>query len=285
MVDRVFAHAVNTVKRIPRTAGASRPPLADRLLVLVPKARIMLMTVIWIIQTSYRGRCTGYSGATNCIRGRSDSAEMVVPSPIADRHGMCVDDDRDAWYSHRGLSKTEAKRRYISSLIDNMTRYATSTPEARELISELAFVWDQIKNISPQQSSSEEESPSRSRVRRKPSRGDGLLELEPRSEESKDWEGEVFTDGEGDTDITRSDRRFRRRINRAIEALRADVAGLKDEMEISRRRNGRPVRREGFFVTLSNWVFRFVGVFPRRNLQVDDSFFFDMHCLMYLWRF
>lgn len=34
MVDRVFAHAVNTVKRIPRTAGASRPPLADRLLVL-----------------------------------------------------------------------------------------------------------------------------------------------------------------------------------------------------------------------------------------------------------
>ena len=97
-------------------------------------------------------------------------------------------------------------------------------------------------------------------MRRIPSRGDGLLELEPRSEESKDWEGEVFTDGEGDTDTTRSDKRFRRRINRAIEALRADVAGLRDELEISRRRNGLPVRREGFLVTLSNWVFRFVGV-------------------------
>ena len=167
---------------------------------------------------------------------------------------------RDAWYSHRGLSKTEAKRRYISSLIDNMTRYATSTPEARELISELSFVWDQIKNISPQQSSSEEESPSLSRVRKMPSRGEGLLELEPRSEESRDWEGEVFTDGEGETDTTRNEKRFRRRINRAIEALRADVAGLKDEMEINRRRNGRPARRDGIIGILGNWVFRFVGV-------------------------
>jgi hypothetical protein len=169
-------------------------------------------------------------------------------------------DNRDAWYSHRGLSKTEAKRRYISSLIDNMTRYATSTPEARELISELSFVWDQIKNISPQQSSSEEESPSRSKVRRMPSRGDGLLELEPRSEESRVWEGEVFTDGEGETDTTRSDKRFRRRINRAIESLRAEVAGLKDELENSRRRNGRPARQKGVLVTFGNWVFRFVGV-------------------------
>ena len=32
-LDRVFAHAVNTVKKIPRAAGSSRPPLADRLLV------------------------------------------------------------------------------------------------------------------------------------------------------------------------------------------------------------------------------------------------------------
>src|SRR5579871_973226 len=32
--DRVFAHAVSTVKKIPRAAGTSRPPLADRLLVL-----------------------------------------------------------------------------------------------------------------------------------------------------------------------------------------------------------------------------------------------------------
>lgn len=34
--DRVFARAVSTVKKIPRAAGTSRPPLADRLLVLFP---------------------------------------------------------------------------------------------------------------------------------------------------------------------------------------------------------------------------------------------------------
>src|SRR5271170_8350790 len=87
---------------------------------------------------------------------------------------------RDAWHTQRGLTKTEAKRRYISSLIDNMTRYATSTPEARELVAELSFVWDQIKNLSPQQSSSSVEEPTSSRsrgagVRRVTSRGDGLL--------------------------------------------------------------------------------------------------------------
>lgn len=73
----------------------------------------------------------------------------------------------------------------------------------------------------------------------------------------------MFTDGgEGGAETTRSDQRFRRRINRAIEALRTDVTNLKDEMEISRRRNGRPARREGFLVTLGNWVVRFVGVTP-----------------------
>jgi hypothetical protein len=146
-----------------------------------------------------------------------------------------------------------------------MTRYATSTPEARELIAELTFVWDQIKNITPQQSSSsEEENPSsRSRVRRVASRGEGLLELEPRSEESRDWDDAVFSDGEEGTSDTRNDRKFRRRINRAIEALRADVAGLREEFEVSKPRNGRRGKRDGVILTLGRWIFRFVGVCPK----------------------
>lgn len=52
---------------------------------------------------------------------------------------------RDAWFAQRGLSRTEAKRRYISTLIETMHRYASQTPEARELVEELEFVWDQIK--------------------------------------------------------------------------------------------------------------------------------------------
>lgn len=52
---------------------------------------------------------------------------------------------RDAWSAQHGLSRTEAKRRYISTLISTMHTYASSTPEARELVAELEFVWDQIK--------------------------------------------------------------------------------------------------------------------------------------------
>lgn len=58
---------------------------------------------------------------------------------------------RDAWYDQKNLSRTEAKRRYITVLIGVMRKYASSTPEAGELISELEFVWDQVRdNTAPQ---------------------------------------------------------------------------------------------------------------------------------------
>src|SRR5271154_2978352 len=124
---------------------------------------------------------------------------VPLPSPPPSLYSGKLIAARDAWHTQQGLTKTEAKRRYISSLIDNMTRYATSTPEARELVSELSFVWDQIKNLSPRQSNSSEDL-SRSRIIRDPSRGgEGLTDLPPRrSEESRDWEGTgLFSAGEG----------------------------------------------------------------------------------------
>lgn len=59
----------------------------------------------------------------------------------------------DAWRECAGLSRTEAKRRYIEVLIQTMKVYAAGTTEARELVSELEFVWDQIRG---QRSSSDE---------------------------------------------------------------------------------------------------------------------------------
>ena len=147
-----------------------------------------------------------------------------------------------------------------------MTKYATSTPEARELVSELSFVWDQIKNQSPQQSSSsEDEAQQQSRstkVRRVASRGERLTELEQRIQDTReDWEGEVFSDDEAESENTRSERRrFRRRIHRAIEALQADVARLRDEMDLLRTRNGALPQRDGILLTLRKWAVRFVGV-------------------------
>src|SRR5204862_7363015 len=61
---------------------------------------------------------------------------------------------RDAGNAQRGRSRTEAKSQYITTLIETMHRYASTTREGRELISELEFVWDQIKSNTSSSSSS-----------------------------------------------------------------------------------------------------------------------------------
>jgi hypothetical protein len=67
----------------------------------------------------------------------------------------------DAWHACAGMSRTEAKRRYISTLIETMKEYASGTQESRELVSELEFVWNQIKSQSA--SSEDEDADSSSR--------------------------------------------------------------------------------------------------------------------------
>lgn len=52
----------------------------------------------------------------------------------------------DAWHACAGMSRTEAKRKYIDYLIETMKKYASGTREGKELVGELEFVWDQIKN-------------------------------------------------------------------------------------------------------------------------------------------
>lgn len=64
-------------------------------------------------------------------------------------------DKWDAWHACAGLSRTEAKRRYIEVLIQTMKVYAVGTAEARELVSELEFVWDQIRGQQQSHSGSE----------------------------------------------------------------------------------------------------------------------------------
>ncbi|KAE9979735.1 hypothetical protein EG327_006898 [Venturia inaequalis] len=60
----------------------------------------------------------------------------------------------DAWNSQSSLSRTEAKRRYITTLIETMHKYASHSAESRELVSELEFVWDQVKSNVPSSASS-----------------------------------------------------------------------------------------------------------------------------------
>lgn len=53
----------------------------------------------------------------------------------------------DAWRCEQGLLTTEAKRRYIAFLIETMRMYVGGSVDGLELLNELEFMWDQIKNI------------------------------------------------------------------------------------------------------------------------------------------
>ncbi|KAJ5418807.1 uncharacterized protein N7487_002357 [Penicillium crustosum] len=100
-VDRVFVHALNTVKRIPRT-GTARPPAAERL------------ALYGLYKQSMEG-----------------DVEGVMDRPIGNTpevHAEC--EKWDAWYAQRDMSRTEAKRRYISTLIDTMHEYASPNPRS-----------------------------------------------------------------------------------------------------------------------------------------------------------
>lgn len=82
------------------------------------------------------------------------ATEGNVTGVMARPDGTTYEDENakrkwDAWKEEEGISKTEAKRRYISFLIETMKLYASGTHEARELLSELEYLWDQIKDVDP----------------------------------------------------------------------------------------------------------------------------------------
>jgi acyl-CoA-binding protein len=132
--DRVFGHALNTVNKI--RPGSQKPPSADRL------------ALYGLYKQSMEGDVA-------MVADRPDSSSNPSLSPEALKKEQ---EKWDAWKSNEGLTRTEAKRRYIEKLISTMHEYASGTDEARELVEELEFVWDQIKNNS-QHSSSERSSP------------------------------------------------------------------------------------------------------------------------------
>lgn len=104
IVDRVFVHALNTVKKIPKT-GASRPPPADRL------------RLYGLYKQAMEGDVDGVM-----------ERPMSVGSGVEEPDDTKKDRDKyDAWDAQRGISRTEAKRRYIEALIDTMHKYASTT--------------------------------------------------------------------------------------------------------------------------------------------------------------
>jgi len=136
LVDRVFGHALNTVNKI--RPGSQKPPSSDRL-------------------TLYGLYKQAMEGDVSAIADRP----TVVTQPTLTADQLRKEHEKwDAWKENEGLSRTEAKRRYIEKLIETMHQYASNTDEARQLVEELEFVWDQVRGNS-QHTGSEQSSPLR----------------------------------------------------------------------------------------------------------------------------
>src|SRR3954452_12634437 len=102
MADRVFVHALNTVKKIPKT-GASRPPPSDRL------------RLYGLYKQAMEGDVDGVMERPVSVSdGREGGSGMEGDELKRER------DKWDAWDAQRGVSRTEAKRRYIEALIETM---------------------------------------------------------------------------------------------------------------------------------------------------------------------
>ncbi|KAF8468292.1 acyl CoA binding protein-domain-containing protein [Kalaharituber pfeilii] len=139
-IDRVFAHALQTVRKIPRATASNNVPGSPSLnaggstgtasssgpSIRRPPAEVRLR-LYGLYKQSMEGDVLGV------MERPTDKAEA---------------DKWDAWNAVRGMGKTEAKRRYIECLIETMKKYASDTPDAKELVSELEFVWDQVKSNS-----------------------------------------------------------------------------------------------------------------------------------------
>lgn len=162
-----------------------------------------------------------------------------------------------------------------------MHRYATTTPEARELVSELEFVWDQIKSNSsssvasspgqiPEEQSQQVPNPSyasfggpstrESKRAAEVGGSGGLRVLRPVSdgdeEEQDDDEenlretGDTVPDHEGDLtpelkNLDARNRKWRKRIEQALVKMTAEVAALREQIEAKKMGEGR--RRNGIW--------------------------------------
>ena len=183
-----------------------------------------------------------------------------------------------------------------------MHKYATTTHEARELVSELEFVWDQIKSNSGSSSGSspghlatsqnqQVDNPSYASIgriedsrREEGGGGGGLKVLRPVSdgdEEDDDNDDEEFQEarvgayndnqdeegaaiaanlaGQG-RDLDVRNRKWRKRVERALVKMTTEVAALREQMEAKQISKGK--RRNGTWA----WMIWVVWVALRHTL-------------------
>ncbi|KAI5864178.1 acyl-CoA binding protein [Durotheca rogersii] len=308
-VDRVFVHALNTVKKIPKT-GASRPPPADRLRLYGLYKQAMEGDVDGVMERPERRHRQRHPGASAAADDHDAEQEELELQRERDKW--------DAWNAQAGLGRTEAKRRYIEALIDTMHRYAT-TPDGKGLVAELEFVWDQIKNnssnnhgshqsssssaahASPKQIGSSSfagehqrkqlvpQSSSRRRRFQQPLSGtegpmkmlspmseDDAAEQEYRKaaqeEEDEEEELEAENDGDDDGQYVKKGDRWSRKVERALVRLSAEVAALREQITAGREWRS---KRERSLAARAGWFAWVVA----KHFAVDVA----VLCVVLLW--
>ncbi|KAL8413784.1 hypothetical protein RB594_005141 [Gaeumannomyces avenae] len=244
-VDRVFVHALNTIKKIPKT-GATRPPPADR------------MRLYGLYKQAMEGDVDG-------VMERPTAASGIQAEDLQRER-----DKFDAWNLQKGLSRTEAKRRYIEALIDTMHKYAT-TDNAMELVAELEFVWNQIKgntsaSSEPSPKGPGDESGAARRFEEPASGADGPMKvLSPMSEEDeaeKDYRRRIAAEASGEEEdededggqyVKRGDR-WSKKMERAIVRLSTEIAALREHITTGREWRSRRERSFGAWVGWALWL-------------------------------
>ncbi|KAH3661199.1 hypothetical protein OGAPHI_006606 [Ogataea philodendri] len=120
-IDRVFVKAIATIRTLSTRSPKSslpRPPLSNR------------VKLYGLYKQATEGDVTGLMDRPIGSRPEDEAAKRKW----------------DAWKQEEGVSRTEAKRQYISFLIETMRTHANESVEARELLSELEYLWDQVKD-------------------------------------------------------------------------------------------------------------------------------------------
>ena len=163
-----------------------------------------------------------------------------------------------------------------------MHQYATTTPEARELVAELEFVWDQIKSNSASSSSSSPRQLGQSQalqqaatsgygIRQTRDVDGGLRVLRPLSDGDQDeddlegLEAQAGAFQQGDLSgnamtgpihhsLDVHDRRWRRRIEQALVKMTVEIAALREQMEANTASIGRQPRGLWAWVLWLAWA-------------------------------
>ncbi|CAG8980616.1 hypothetical protein HYALB_00013158, partial [Hymenoscyphus albidus] len=249
LLDRVFVHALNTVKKIPKT-GASRPPPSDRL------------RLYGLYKQAMEGDVDGVMERPSSVASDEDGPKDEDLKRERDKY--------DAWDAQRGISRTEAKRRYIEALIGTMHKYASATADARELVAELEFVWDQIKNntVSSSGSSPGNRVPfysSQPRRFTQPQSGnDGPMrilspmsendELELRSERRSGYGEQYEDEDEDDEDDSKTPKSWRKTVEQALVKMTAEIAALREHIATGREYQGKRQRTIGRWLAWFMWL-------------------------------